>query len=106
MSDEQDEDFKSTSRLLSTHNLIAALLFVASCTFGMFVWIGQRSLDKLDAVSESTSRTATQVEVLVNQVGSLSVRADQSEVKLDDHEKRITVLETVEGRPLLRRNGR
>lgn len=103
----EEEDLKSTSKLLSTHNLIAALLFVASCTFGMFVWIGQRSLDKLDAVSESTSRMATQVEVLVNQVGSLSTRADNVDVTLNDHEKRITVLETVEGgRVMLRRNGR
>ncbi|MBI1313675.1 hypothetical protein GC176_20475 [bacterium] len=83
--------------IFSTHNLIAALVAVAGLTFGLFVWDAERALDKLDKVDVNSGQTAAQVQVLVDKVGDIGKRQDMISGVVTDHEKRITVLETVEG---------
>lgn len=88
-----DLDTAVEKSIFSTHNLVAALLVVAGVTFGIFTWDAERALNKLDEVDASSTKTASHVEVLVNQIDTIANVQDRQSTTLLDHEKRITTLE-------------
>lgn len=90
-----DFDKRDGHPVWNAKNLLAVLAIVASLTFGMFTWDMERGLNKLDAVDANSSQTAAQVRVLVDQMSREQHQQDFLAGRVDDHEKRITVLETI-----------
>lgn len=82
--------------LFNVKNLLGTIATMATLTFGMFVWDAERALTKLDAVDANSHSTAEQVSAIAANVNNLTIQQTGMAVELTDHEKRITVLETMD----------
>lgn len=86
-----------TFRLLTVKNLLVVIMAVAGVTLGLFKYEANRALDKLDTVATATTNASQQIAVMAESVKELSGRVSNLEYASNDHEHRITVLETRDG---------
>jgi hypothetical protein len=80
---------------LTVKHLLAVSGLLVSLTFGMFTWEAERAVEKLDSLAQSQIATDRIDAVQENRVLALETSSKAMASIYTDHEKRITVLETL-----------
>jgi hypothetical protein len=84
--------------LWNTKNLLTAIMGIAAVTFGLLAFDAERALNELKQTTAYAHDTHEQLTAMAVTVKRLDTTSDRMAAMVDEHEKRITILETIGGR--------